>query len=106
MSPKRPIDLIALTRKVTALDEQAIDELYGLEPVYRPDESVADRQEPTAIVDVHCPYCAEVYETQVDLTAGTFTYVEDCYVCCQPIELCVEVSDQGRLREVNAQRMD
>ena len=105
MSAKRHRHLDSLTRKVTTLDERTIDELYGLEPVYRPDEYVADRVEPTVFVTVQCPYCAEQYETQVDLTAGSFVYVEDCQVCCQPIELYVEVNDAGRLRSVNAQRM-
>ena len=96
----------ALKRKVTDLDERVIDELYGLEPIYRPDEVVSDHVEPTAFVNVSCPYCAENYETPVDLTAGSFSYVEDCQICCQPIELFVEVNEAGRLTGVNAQRMD
>jgi hypothetical protein len=106
MTSKRNPHLDALTRKVTDLDERSIDELYGLEPVYRPEANVSERIEPTVFVDVHCPYCAETYETQVDLTAGSFTYVEDCQICCQPIELYVEVNDAGKLTAVNAQRMD
>jgi hypothetical protein len=102
---KRDRSLEAITRKVTDLNDQVIDELYGLEPVYRPDD-VDEVAEPTRFVTVQCPYCAEQYETQVDLTAGTFTYVEDCQICCQPIELYVEVNEAGRLRSVNAQRMD
>ena len=102
---KRDRNLEALTRKVSALDDHVIDELYGLEPVYSPGESGADN-EPTKFVSVQCPYCAEVYETQVDLTAGSFTYVEDCQICCQPIELFIEVNDTGRLSSVHAQRMD
>jgi hypothetical protein len=106
MKRKRNASLDAVTRRVADVNnDQVIDELYGLEPVYRPDD-VADQAEPTKFVTVHCPYCAEQYETQVDLTAGSFTYVEDCQICCQPIELYVEVNDKGRLRAVNAQRMD
>jgi hypothetical protein len=106
MVNRRGSNLDAVTRKVTDLDEQIIDELYGLEPVYCPDAHVSDRIEPTAFVDVSCPYCAETYETQVDLTAGSFVYVEDCQICCQPIELFVEVNDAGRLTAVNPQRTD
>ena len=106
MVDKRTSHLDAVKRKVTDLNERAIDELYGLEPVYRPDEFVSDRVEPTAFVNVACPYCAETYETQVDLTAGSFVYVEDCQICCQPIELFVEVNDAGQLTGVNPQRMD
>jgi len=106
MKSKRGQDLNSLTRKVADLNDEVIDELYGLEPIYRPDDAIADRAEPTTFVAIQCPYCAESYETQVDLTAGSFTYVEDCQVCCQPIELFVEVNEAGRLRAVNAQRMD
>jgi|SRR5712671_1940134 len=106
MNSRRTKVLDALTRKVTDLNEHAIDELYGLEPVYRPDETAVDRIEPTIFVNVQCPYCAQNYETQVDLTAGSFVYVEDCQVCCQPIELGVEVNAAGRLRAVHPRRMD
>jgi len=106
MAEKRNPSLDKLTRKITDLDERVVDELYGLEPVYRPDEIASDRTEPTIFVDVHCPYCAETFETQVDLTAGSFTHIEDCHVCCQPIELSVEISNAGRLRSVQAQRLD
>jgi hypothetical protein len=105
MNAKHRKSIEALTRKVAMLDEQSIDELYGLEPVYHPD-ALGERLEPTKFVTVQCPYCAEHYETQVDLTAGSFVYVEDCQVCCQPIELYVEVNAAGRLRAVNARRMD
>lgn len=36
---------------------------------------------------VHCPYCGEPIEMQVDPTAGPQAYVEDCSVCCRPIEV-------------------
>jgi hypothetical protein len=98
--------LDALKNKLTDMDEHVIDELYGLEPVYRPDEALTDRSEPTVFVTVNCPYCAETYETQVDLTAGSFSYVEDCQICCQPIELSVDVNDAGRLTGVMPHRMD
>src|SRR5262252_2581106 len=97
MNSKERKTLDALTRRVTDLDEGAIDELYGLEPIYRPDAAHADRIEPTLFVVVQCPYCAEQFETQVDLSAGSFVYVEDCQICCQPIELLVEVNAAGRL---------
>jgi hypothetical protein len=101
---RKPLDV--LKDRLIDLDERTIDELYGLEPVYRPEEITSDRTQPTMFVDVHCPYCAEVYETQVDLTAGSFTYIEDCQICCQPIELYVEVAEDGTLRAVNAARLD
>jgi hypothetical protein len=40
----------------------------------------------------------------VDLSAGSFRYVEDCQVCCQPIELAGEVDEDGGLLGVTAGR--
>lgn len=42
---------------------------------------------------VHCPYCGEAFETVVDLSAGSAAYVEDCAICCRPIELHLHVPD-------------
>ena len=53
---------------------------------------------------VECPYCGEYFETAVDLSAGSFLYVEDCHVCCQPIELAGEVDDGGGLLGITANR--
>jgi hypothetical protein len=44
-------------------------------------------------VTVSCPYCGESFETSVDLTAGSQQYIEDCYVCCQPIQFDIKVND-------------
>jgi hypothetical protein len=32
--------------------------------------------------------------------------VEDCQVCCQPIQLSCEIDDEGRLVAVKPERMD
>ena len=58
----------------------------------------------TEFVTIQCPHCGEEFATAVDLSAGSFTYVEDCQVCCQPIELAGEVDDAGALLEVTASR--
>ena len=34
-----------------------------------------------------CPYCWQTITTEVDPSVGQQTYVEDCEVCCQPIEI-------------------
>ena len=104
---RRPETAIeALTRRVSELDEAVIDELYGLEPVFEPDCPTRATQVGTEFVSLLCPYCWERYETQVDLTGGSFTYVEDCQVCCQPIELTCEVGTAGELVSVKPERMD
>ena len=48
-------------------------------------------------VSIQCPYCGESYETTVDLSAGSQRYVEDCAVCCRPIEVALRVDDAGEL---------
>jgi len=59
---------------------------------------------PTEFVAVQCPFCGESFETAVDPSAGSFRYVEDCQVCCQPIELTGDVDDDGALLGVTAGR--
>ena len=76
------------------LDPQTIDALYGLEPVFEPGGPAA-AVNAAEFVSVQCPYCGERFETAVDLSAGSFSYVEDCQVCCQPIELTSEMTDRG-----------
>lgn len=82
-------------------DAQSIDALYGLEPEIEPG---AASGELTQFVTVQCPYCGESFETAVDLSAGSFCYVEDCQVCCQPIEIAGEVDENGALLGVTAGR--
>lgn len=84
------------------LDAEAIDTLYGLEPVLEPgDDAAAGVGE---FVEVQCPYCGESFETAVDWSAGAFRYIEDCHVCCQPIDLAGDVDDDGAPLGVAATR--
>jgi hypothetical protein len=102
-NPKRPS--AELLRAVTDLDAAAIDTLYGLEPVFEPAAPVV-AADVIEWVTIGCPYCGEVFETQVDLSAGSATYVEDCQICCQPIEVGFELDGDGQLTALRAQRMD
>jgi hypothetical protein len=81
-----------------------IDRLYGLEPVFEPaEESLSEALE--CFVDIDCPYCAECINVRVDLSAGAQSYIEDCQVCCQPIMISLTVTDDGRFRELTAERL-
>jgi transcription elongation factor Elf1 len=53
----------------------------------------------TVIID--CPYCGESYEAAVDLSAGSQRYIEDCAICCRPIEIALRVGDDGELLEIS-----
>ena len=44
---------------------------------------------------IGCPYCGESISILVDDTLPEQRYVEDCQVCCRPIELDVEVALDG-----------
>ena len=40
-------------------------------------------------VEVVCPYCGAIFTAFVDTSAGGYATIEDCQVCCRPIELIV-----------------
>lgn len=44
----------------------------------------------------HCPFCAERITLVVDFSAGPQRYVEDCQVCCQPMEVTVGMEAGGQ----------
>jgi hypothetical protein len=92
----------------STLHPDAIDTLYGLEPVFEPGQAPASEPasaQGTQFAPVQCPYCGESFEILADLSAGSASYIEDCQVCCQPIELSLEV-DAGALCGLKAQRSD
>jgi transcription elongation factor Elf1 len=41
----------------------------------------------------NCPYCAEEISMVLDLSVRSQSYVEDCEVCCNPIEISYSVQD-------------
>lgn len=55
--------------------------------------------------DIHCPYCGEPITLSIDLSAGAQHYVEDCQVCCRPIEIDAAADADGAPR-VRARRQD
>ena len=83
-----------------------LDELYGLEPIIEPGDEVPDGDGAGSLEaqTVQCPYCGEAFETLVDLSSGSTTYIEDCQVCCQPIEFRLDVADDGRLEGLQVRR--
>jgi len=43
-----------------------------------------------------CPHCGERISMQLDLSSDFQRYIEDCEVCCNPIEISYQAED-GRL---------
>lgn len=42
-----------------------------------------------------CPYCGETVEIVLDCSVATQQYIEDCQVCCRPIEIVADVDENG-----------
>ena len=106
MKRRKAVELEPLRRRISSLDSNHIDQLYGLEPVYEPGKGRAGGLLPEEFVPVQCPYCGERLETRVDLTTDEPAYIEDCQVCCRPIEFGLERDDNGALLSVSVRRID
>lgn len=37
--------------------------------------------------EIGCPFCAETITLLVDTSAGSQDYIEDCQVCCRPMNI-------------------
>lgn len=55
---------------------------------------------------VPCPYCGERIPVEIDCSVERQSYVEDCSVCCRPIEFDVAVDDRGNPRVVTSREDD
>jgi transcription elongation factor Elf1 len=49
--------------------------------------------------DVTCPFCGETITLLVDASAGTQEYIEDCQVCCRPMQVSI-AADDGEVDEL------
>jgi transcription elongation factor Elf1 len=38
-----------------------------------------------------CPYCWEEISMLIDMSINNQSYIEDCEICCNPIQLTVQV---------------
>ena len=60
----------------------------------------------TEEVASYCPYCGESISIVVDLSAldeePSMSFIEDCEVCCRPIEFTAAMSGMGAV-ELTAQ---
>lgn len=46
---------------------------------------------------VQCPYCWESFSLLIDGSVESQEYVEDCEVCCRPIDFVVEIDELDRV---------
>ena len=52
-----------------------------------------------------CPYCGEQISMVLDLSVRRQTYVEDCEVCCNPIEITYAADDES-ITSFRAQKLE
>lgn len=55
---------------------------------------------------VACPYCGEGVGLVIDSTIRSQDFVEDCQVCCRPIQFSISVDEEGELIRLDAKRED
>ncbi len=53
-----------------------------------------------------CPYCGETISSLLDLSETAQRYIEDCEVCCRPIEIAFAVTANGDLQSFSAQDLE
>ncbi len=46
---------------------------------------------------IDCPYCGENIDILVDTSVDEQSYIEDCQVCCRPIQMQTLVDHDGNL---------
>jgi hypothetical protein len=49
------------------------------------------------IQSLQCPYCGESIDLVIDDSVDHQQYVEDCHVCCRPINISVTVEAEGEV---------
>jgi hypothetical protein len=54
-------------------------------------------------IDIPCPYCGELFPSMVDTTQGTHATIEDCAVCCRPVQLQI-ACEAGEVIAVDSSR--
>ncbi|MEM6722085.1 MAG: CPXCG motif-containing cysteine-rich protein [Bacteroidota bacterium] len=52
-----------------------------------------------------CPYCWEEISMLVDMSVREQKYIEDCEVCCNPIEIYAQIED-GIIMAFDAQNIE
>jgi len=48
-------------------------------------------------VTTSCPYCGESIELIVDDSITDQQYIEDCFVCCRPINVSISIDHVGEI---------
>lgn len=52
----------------------------------------------TEVSRVSCPYCGESFDIVVDCSIAEQSYIEDCYICCKPINFNIRITDNDGIQ--------
>ena len=52
-----------------------------------------------------CPYCWEEISMLVDMSISNQTYIEDCEICCNPIQLNITIQN-GEITNIQAENIE
>lgn len=44
--------------------------------------------------NLDCPYCGESIQLVIDCSISDQEYIEDCQVCCRPINISINIDDE------------
>lgn len=56
---------------------------------------------------IDCPYCGEVISILIDHDNLPASYIEDCQVCCQPIQINISIdrdASEGAIAVIDVHR--
>jgi hypothetical protein len=95
--------LHALRERIVDLSPGAVDELYGLEPLFEPGlpHPEAAREVPVA---VQCPWCRERHDLVIDPRRDGPVMLDACRSCTRALQLSLDIGDNGALRCVEVRR--
>ena len=48
--------------------------------------------------EINCPYCGEPLDVLIDPQDVGQEYIEDCQVCCRPINFMITEDETGEMR--------
>jgi hypothetical protein len=46
-------------------------------------------------ISAQCPYCFSPISFVCEFLSGPQSYIEDCEVCCRPIQISYDTSEEG-----------
>ncbi|WP_438480518.1 CPXCG motif-containing cysteine-rich protein [Oleiharenicola lentus] len=50
---------------------------------------------------ISCPHCGESFSLAFDASEGSAEFVIDCEVCCRPMNVTIQVNDDGEIETLD-----